>query len=78
MLERIRARRAWGVSILTLLAALVLIAVLGSAGGGVAGAKTEPLIAASAKLVPISPIIKPKLSSCAAITGLTDLAANPR
>jgi hypothetical protein len=78
MLERIRVRRAWGVSVLAALAALVSIVALGSAGGGVAGAKSGPLIAASAKLVPISPIIKPKLSSCGAITGLTDLAANPQ
>jgi Tannase and feruloyl esterase len=78
MLERIRVRRAWGVSVLTALAALVSIVALGSAGGGVAGAKSGPLIAASAKLVPISPIIKPKLSGCDAITRLTDLAANPQ
>jgi feruloyl esterase len=78
MLERIRIRRAWGASVLTVAAAIVLIIVLGSAGGGVAGAKTEPLVAASAKLVPISPTIKPKLASCGAITGLTDLAANPQ
>jgi hypothetical protein len=78
MLERIRVRRAWGVSVLTAAAALVLVIALGSAGGGVAGAKSGPLVAASAKLVPISPIIKPKLSSCGAITGLTDLAANPQ
>jgi hypothetical protein len=78
MLKRIRVRRAWGVSVLTALAALMSIVALGSAGGGVAGAKSGPLIAASAKLVPISPIIKPKLSSCGAITGLTDLAANPQ
>jgi feruloyl esterase len=78
MLERIRARCAWGVSVLTALAAVVLIVALGSAGGGVAGAKSEPLVAASAKLVPISPIIKPKLSGCDAIAGLTDLAANPQ
>jgi hypothetical protein len=77
MLERIRVRRAWGVSVLTAVAAVVLIVALGSAGGGVAGAKSGPLVAASAKLVPISPIIKPQLSSCGAITGLTDLAANP-
>ncbi len=81
MLERIRARRARGVSALTVLAATVAtvaIVALGSAGGGVAGAKNEPLVAASAKLAPISPIIKPKLSSCDAISQLTDLAANPR
>ncbi|HSC02139.1 MAG TPA: tannase/feruloyl esterase family alpha/beta hydrolase [Solirubrobacteraceae bacterium] len=77
MLELIRVRRAWGVSVLTGVAALVVIIALGSAGGGVAGAKTEPLVAASAKLVPISPIIKPKLSKCEDITRLTDLAANP-
>lgn len=78
MLERIRVRRAWGVSVLTATVALVLVVALGSAGGRVAGAKSGPLVAASAKLVPISPIIKPKLSSCGAITGLTDLAANPQ
>ena len=78
MLERIHVRRAWGVSVLTALAAVVVIVALGSAGGGVAGAKTEPLVAASAKLVPISPIIKPKLANCGAITALTDLAANPQ
>jgi hypothetical protein len=78
MLKRIRVRRAWGVSVLAALAALVTIALSVSAGGGVAGAKGGPLVAASAKLVPISPIIKPKLSSCGAITGLTDLAANPQ
>ncbi len=78
MLKRMRGRRAWGVSILTVAAAFVLIIALGSAGGGVAGAKSGPMIAASAKLAPISPTIKPKLSSCAAITGLTDLAANPQ
>ena len=78
MLERIRARRAWGVSALTVLTATVAIVALGSAGGGVAGAKNEPLLAASAKLAPVSPVIKPKLSSCDAIAQLTDLAANPR
>lgn len=78
MLERIRARRAWGVSALAVLTATVAIVALGSAGGGVAGAKNEPLLAASAKLAPVSPIIKPKLSSCDAIAQLTDLAANPR
>ena len=78
MLERIRVRRAWGVSVLTAAAVSILIIAIGSAGGGVAGAKSGPLVAASAKLAPSSPIIKPKLSSCAAITGLTDLAANPQ
>jgi len=78
MLERIRVRRAWGASVLTAATALVLVIALGSTGGGVAGAKSGPLVAASAKLVPISPIIKPKLPSCGAITGLTDLAANPQ
>ncbi len=78
MLVRIRARRAWGVSVLTVVAALVLVVVLGSAGGSVAGAKNEPLLVASAKLAPSSPIIKPKLSNCGAIAQLTDLAANPR
>ena len=64
MLERIRARHAWGVSVLTVSAALVLVVALGSAGGGVAGAKNEPLVAASAKLAPTSPIINPKNPSC--------------
>jgi len=74
---RIRARRAWGVP-LVIAAALVLVVALGPAGGGVAGASTGPLVAVSAKLAPMSPIIKPRLSSCGAITGLTDLAANPQ
>ncbi|MGN6867473.1 MAG: tannase/feruloyl esterase family alpha/beta hydrolase, partial [Solirubrobacteraceae bacterium] len=79
MLERIRVRRACGVSVLTVAAAIVLIIALGSAGGGVAGAKTEPLVAASAKLVPTSPTIKPTLAGgCGAIAQLTDLAANPQ
>ena len=67
MLERIRVRRAWGVSVLTAAVALVVVIALGSAGGGVAGAKSGPLVAASAKLVPISPIIKPSNPSCARV-----------
>jgi tannase/feruloyl esterase len=77
MLELIRVRRAWGVSALAVAAAIVLIIALGSAGGGVAGAKTAPLVAASAKLAPSSPTIPPTLAGrCNAIAGLTDLAAN--
>jgi Tannase and feruloyl esterase len=78
MLERIRVRRAWGVSVLTVAAAIVLIIALGSAGGGVAGAKSEPMIVASAKLAPTSPKIAPKLANCGAVAQLTDLAANPQ
>ena len=76
MLQRIRA---WSVSGLAAVAAVVSIVAGVSAGGGVAGAHNgQPLIAASAKLAARSPIIKPALSSCQAITTLTDLAANPQ
>jgi pimeloyl-ACP methyl ester carboxylesterase len=79
MLERIRARRAWGVSVLSVVIASVLVVVLGSGGGAaLAGAKSEPLLAASAKLAPISRTITPPNPSCDVITSLTDLAANPR
>lgn len=78
MLERIRVRRARSVAVLLGLAAVVLVAVLGSAGGGVAAGAGSRLQAVSARLAATSPIIKPKLSSCGAITALTDLAANPR
>ncbi len=77
MLERFRARHAWVVCVLALTAVGALVVILGSAGGA-AGAQKEQLIADSAKLAASSPIIQPKLTSCAAITGLTDLAANPR
>ena len=53
--------------------------ILGSAGGAAGGAEASrwsPIRPSSPR--PTSPIIKPKLSSCAAITGLTDLAANPQ
>ncbi len=76
MLERIRA---WSVPVLAAVAAVVSTVALVTAGGGVAGAHSgQPLIAASAKLAASSPTIKPKLSGCAAITALTDLAANPQ
>ena len=79
MLERIRARRAWGVSVLSVVVASVLIVVLGSGGGAaVAGAKNEPLVSVSSKLAPTSPIIPAKLSKCEDIATLTDLAANPQ
>jgi Tannase and feruloyl esterase len=77
MLERIRARHAWAVCVLALAVSGALIAVLGSAGGA-AGAQGQRLVADSAKLARSSPApIQPKLGSCGAITGLTDLAANP-
>jgi hypothetical protein len=74
MLERIRARHAWGVSVLAAVAAVVLIVILGSAGGGVAGAQTGPLVAASAKLASTSPIIKAK-QTCASVATVPGLAA---
>jgi feruloyl esterase len=76
MLERIPVRRAWGVSVLGAVAAVLLIVVLGSAGGGVAGAQTQPLIAASAKLAPESPTI-PAKQTCDSIRSLTSLAGLP-
>ena len=79
MLGRIRARHAWAVSVLALTATGALVVILGSAGGA-AGAQGESLVADSAKLATSNPapIIPPKLSSCSAITSLTDLAANPQ
>ena len=79
MLERIRARHVWAVCVLALAVAGALIGILGSAGGA-AGAQRQQLVADSAKLASTAPAptIQPKLSSCAAITGLTDLAANPQ
>ena len=77
MLGRIRARHAWALCVLAVTATGALVVILGSAGGA-AGAQKEPLVADSAKLAATSPIIQPKLSSCAAITTLTDLAANPQ
>ena len=77
MLGRIRARHAWALCALALTATGALVVILGSAGGA-AGAQKEPLVADSAKLAATSPTIQPKLSSCSAITGLTDLAANPQ
>ena len=76
MLERIRARRAWGVSVLCVSAAVVLMVILGSAGGGVAGAQSGPLVAASAKLAPDSPTI-PAKQTCASIAQLSSLAGLP-
>jgi Tannase and feruloyl esterase len=77
MLERIRARHAWGVSVLAAVAAVLLIVILGSAGGGVAGAQTGPLVAASAKLAPTSPIIRAK-QACGSVATLSSLAALPQ
>jgi feruloyl esterase len=79
MLGRIRARHAWAVCVLALTASGALVVILGSAGGA-AGAQKQPLVADSAKLATTNPAprIPAKLSSCAAITGLADLAANPR
>jgi len=77
MLGRIRARHAWAACALALTASGALVVILGSAGGA-AGAQKQQLVADSAKLAATSPIIKPSLSSCGAITGLTDLAANPQ
>ena len=75
MLERIRARRAWGVSILGVSAAVALIVILGSTGGGVAaGAQTQSLVADSAKLAPDSSAIA-SVKSCASIAQQTSLAA---
>ena len=79
MLGRIRARYAWALCVLALTASGALVVILGSAGGA-AGAQKQQLVADSAKLAATSPrpIIKPTLSSCGAIAGLTDLAANPQ
>ncbi len=79
MLGRIRARRAWALCVLALTAAGALVVILGSAGGA-AGAQKQQLVADSAKLAATNPapIIKPPNASCAVITGLTDLAANPQ
>ena len=79
MLGRIRALHAWALCALTLTATGALVVILGSAGGA-AGAQREPLVADSARLAATNPapIIKPMLTSCGAITGLPDLAANPQ
>lgn len=79
MLGRIRARYAWALCVLALTASGALVVILGSAGGA-AGAQKQQLVTDSAKLAATSPrpIIKPTLSSCGAIAGLTDLAANPQ
>jgi feruloyl esterase len=65
--------------VLALAVSGALIAILGSAGGA-AGAPRQQLVADSAKLAADSPrqAISPQLSSCAEITGLADLAANPQ
>jgi hypothetical protein len=76
MLKRIRAR-AWGASILAIAAVAVLVAVLGSEGGGVAGAAQSRLVAASAKLAPSSPTI-PAQQSCASFASWSGLAGLPR
>ena len=78
MLGRIRARHAWALCVLALTATGALVVILGSAGGA-AGAQKQQLVTDSAKLAANGlPPIAPKLSSCNAITGLTDLAANPQ
>ena len=79
MLGRFRARHAWALCVLALTATGGMVVILGSAGGA-AGAQKEPLVADSAKLAATDPAqaIPAKLASCAAITGLTDLAANPQ
>ncbi len=79
MLGRFRARHAWALCVLALTATGGLVVILGSAGGA-AGAQKEPLVADSVKLAATDPAqtIPTKLASCAAITGLTDLAANPQ
>jgi Tannase and feruloyl esterase len=76
MLKRFRARHAW--VILAVVVAVALPSILGSAGGGVAAAaRSGPLAADSAKLVPISPTI-PATQSCASIGTLSQLAGLPR
>jgi hypothetical protein len=79
MLGRFRARHAWALCVLALTATGGMVVILGSAGGA-AGAQKQPLVADSVKLAATDPAqtIPAKLASCAAITGLTDLAANPR
>jgi hypothetical protein len=75
----LRARHAWALCVLALTATGGMVVILGSAGGA-AGAQKQPLVADSAKLAASdpAPTIPAKLGSCAAITGLTDLAANPQ
>jgi hypothetical protein len=79
MLGRFRARHAWALCVLALTATGGMVVILGSAGGA-AGAQKQPLVADSVKLAATDPAqtIPAKLASCAAITGLTDLAANPQ
>jgi hypothetical protein len=76
MPERFRARHAWEASALTLSVALSLLVILGSTGGAVAGARSRPLVADSAKLAASSPTI-PAKESCASIAQLTSLAGLP-
>jgi len=67
MLERFRARHALGAGAVATGVAVVLLLILGSAGGGVAaGAQSRPLAADSAKLAPISPTI-PVCERCAVL-----------
>jgi len=78
MLERIRARHAWAVCVLTLAVSGVCVLVLGTAGGA-PGAQKQQLVADSAKLAATSHVLIPgKLSSCGDIANLPGLAANPQ
>ncbi|MBV9805741.1 MAG: tannase/feruloyl esterase family alpha/beta hydrolase [Solirubrobacterales bacterium] len=76
MLKRIHARRTWGVSVLGVSAA-VLVVVLASASGGAAGATQSRLVEVSAKLAPTSPTI-PAKQTCASVASLASLAGLPR
>jgi pimeloyl-ACP methyl ester carboxylesterase len=77
MLGRIRARHAWALCVLALTATGALVVILGSAGGA-AGAQKQQLVTDSVKLAADSPTITPPVTSCAVITGLTKLAADPQ
>ncbi len=77
MLKRIHAHRAWSVSVLGVSAAVVLVVLLTSASGGVAGAAQSRLVQASAKLAATSPTISAK-QTCASVASLASLAGLPR
>ena len=77
MLKRIRARRMWGVSVVGVSAAVMLVVLLTSTSGGVAGAAPSRLVAVSARLAATSPTI-PAQQSCASVASLAALAGLPR